>query len=122
VNPTPAVSASGRSRNAGSRTVVTTGSPELPHPEENTMVNSQRPNDSIIGEDVDVEGHRVLRADDTDDTEGHRVLRADDADDTEGHRVLRAEDDTDDDTEGHRVLRVAPDDGDDDTEGHRVLR
>jgi hypothetical protein len=41
------------------------------------MVNNQRPEDSIIGED-DTEGHRVLRAaqdDGEDDTEGHRVLR-----------------------------------------------
>jgi hypothetical protein len=55
------------------------------------MVNNQRPDDSLVNPEPDVEGHRVLRADgDDEDTEGHRVLRADgDDEDTEGHRVLR---------------------------------
>jgi len=61
------------------------------------MVNPKRPDDSLVNPDDDVEGHRVLRADDdTDDVEGHVVdprkiggkAHGDD-EDTEGHRVLR---------------------------------
>jgi hypothetical protein len=60
------------------------------------MVEINRPEDSFDKNELDVEGHRVLRnlpGDESDDTEGHRVLRQtpadDDDDDTEGHRVLR---------------------------------
>jgi hypothetical protein len=59
------------------------------------MVEINRPEDSFDKNELDVEGHRVLRnlpGDESDDTEGHRVLRnlpGDDGDDTEGHRVLR---------------------------------
>ena len=58
------------------------------------MGNKQRPDDYIESQELDVEGHRVLRAEGEDaDVEGHRVLR------------VNADGDGDDDVEGHRVLR-----------------
>ena len=60
------------------------------------MVNIQRPDDQLLSEEPDVEGHQrpispmPLEAE---DTEGHMskkpVVDADDEDDTEGHQLDR---------------------------------
>lgn len=37
------------------------------------MVNKQRPDDTLLADEPDTEGHRLSVTDEEDDTEGHRL-------------------------------------------------